>query len=162
MENYNLLAPESKVWIYQSSAPFLEEDIETLNTQLGNFAKHWVSHNQQLMAYAKLYHNQFIVLMVDESRAGASGCSIDKSVHFMKQIENHYGVNLFDRLTFAYQDKDGVQTLSKNEFAEQFANGNITEDTLVFDNLVKTKADFEERWLKPLKESWHKRFVKLN
>ncbi len=159
MNKYEQLSPESRVWIYQSNPAFLEDDLDELNTQLSNFSTHWVSHNQQLLAFAKVYHRQFIVLMVDESQAGASGCSIDKSVHFMKTLEFRYGVNLFDRMTFAVKKGDEILTMPKDVFAKEFSAGNISEETLVFDNLVKTKADFEKSWVKPISESWHKKFV---
>ena len=97
--------------------------------------------------------------MVDESLAGASGCSIDKSVHFIKQIEQHYGVDLFDRMTFTYKDGETVKSAPRMEFAELYKMGKINDATLVFDNLVKTKGDFTSNWVKPLGESWHKRMV---
>jgi hypothetical protein len=104
--------------------------------------------------------NRFVVLMVDESQAGASGCSIDKSVYFVQGVEQAFGVKMFDRMLFAYQNEAGeVKTASSIEFDQLYKNGLINDETLVFDNLVKTKADFEGKWLKPLKDSWHARFV---
>ena len=97
--------------------------------------------------------------MVDESLAGASGCSIDKSVHFIKQLEQHYSIDLFDRMTFTYKDGDQVKTAPRDEFAALYQAEKINDTTLVFDNLIKNKGEFEEQWLKPLGESWHKRMV---
>ena len=114
MNNYDQLSPESRVWIYQSSTAFDEEEVATLNQQLANFSRNWVSHNRALKSFASVYHNRFIVLMVDETQAGASGCSIDKSVHFIKQIEQHYGVSLFDRMSFAFKNDDEITAICKN------------------------------------------------
>ncbi|MEZ4956316.1 MAG: hypothetical protein R2825_22350 [Saprospiraceae bacterium] len=52
-----------------------------------------------------------------------------------------------------------VKTATSEEFAMLYKMGEINDETLVFDNLVKTKGELEEKWLKPLNESWHKRFV---
>lgn len=153
------LALSSRVWIYQSSRPFSNEELPKLKNHLQQFAQGWVSHNRQLKAHADVLHNQFLVLMVDESMAGASGCSIDKSVHFMQQLEQAYNTNLFDRMTFAWKDGEEVKTASSQDFAAHYKNGSINDQTLVFDNLVKTKGELEEKWLKPLNESWHRRFV---
>jgi len=105
-------------------------------------------------------HNRFLVLMVDETQAGASGCSIDSSVAFVKQIQAQYGVDFFDRMSFSYQDEQGkVHTLPRADFEKAYQEGTITDETLVFDTLVKSKAELDKGLLKPLKESWHARLV---
>ncbi|MCB0641401.1 MAG: hypothetical protein KDC44_07160 [Phaeodactylibacter sp.] len=159
MSTYHTLSPESRVWIYQSNRPFQGEELKQVNTRLAEFARAWTSHNLQLRAYAQVHRDRFVVLMVDESQAGASGCSIDKSVHFLKQLEQEFGLDLFNRMQFAYLDGDAVEVLAREAFEAAYQEGQITDDTLVFDNLVKTKADFEAAWLKPLATSWHKRMV---
>lgn len=159
MTNYETLPDTTRVWIYQSNRPFTTEEIPALRSFLRNFANSWVSHNKALRSFADLYHKQFIVLMVDESQAGASGCSIDASVRFLQQLERKFGVGLFDRMTFAYRKNGDIQTASKLEFKELYQAGEIDDQTLVFDNLVDTKKAFEESWMKPLQESWHRRMV---
>ncbi|MGB0862223.1 MAG: hypothetical protein ACPGXZ_04860 [Saprospiraceae bacterium] len=156
----NILADTSRVWIYQSNQAFSAAQAQEIQLKIKAFCKSWVSHSNQLKADGALVHNRFVVLSVDESQAGASGCSIDKSVHFIKGIEQTFGVNMFDRMLFAYQNQAGeVKTASSMQFSELYKDGLINDDTLVFDNLVKTKADFQQKWLKPLKDSWHARFV---
>ena len=153
------LSSTSRVWIYQSNKPFPEQDWPVINTRVQEFAKNWVSHNRQLKAQGNLMHGQFIVLMVDENQADASGCSIDKSVYFLKQLQAEYGVDLFDRMTFTYKDGDIVKTADRDTFSKLYQEGAIDDQTLVFDNLVATKGDFDESWVKPLGSSWHKRMV---
>lgn len=153
------LSDQSRVWIYQSNRPFTSDELPQLEKALNNFAHQWVSHNRQLLAKAEVLHDQFIILMVDESQAGASGCSIDSSVHFMRQIENAFGVNLFDRMNFAFQRDNQILTANRDEFARLYTEGQINDDTMVVDTLVKTKEDFDKAFLKPLAQSWHKRMV---
>ncbi len=157
--SYEMLAPTSKVWIYQSSRPFKEEELPQLQSELEDFANKWTAHNQALKAFAKIYHQRFIVLMVDEGQAGASGCSIDSSVHFLQQLGARLGVDLFDRMSFAWKEGEQVQVAPKSEFARLYREGKLSDETLVFDNLVKDKATFDQAWLKPLGESWHRRMV---
>jgi hypothetical protein len=159
MSTYEVLPPTSRVWIYQASQPFPEAERPLVKSKIEQFARQWVSHNRQLQAYGDLLHGQFVVLMVDESQAGASGCSIDSSVAFLKQLQSEYGLDLFDRLTFTYKDEDEVVTASREEFARRYQSGEINDHTPVFDTLISNKADFERAWVKPLGESWHKRMV---
>lgn len=154
------LSPQSRVWIYQCNRPLNEEQSQEIEKMANDFARRWVSHNQQLHAAATFLHHRFLVLMVDESRAGASGCSIDSSVAFVKQLQAQYGVDFFDRMSFSYQDESGtVHTVPRAVFAEAYQAGQITDNTLVFDTLVKNKAELDQALLKPLKDSWHARMV---
>ena len=159
MTTYDTLPDTTRVWIYQAQAPFNEKSIVEIRQHIANFTTSWVSHNNQLRGFGDIYHNQFIVLMVDESLAGASGCSIDKSVHFIKMIEQSYAVNMFDRLSFTYKIGEEIHTAGREEFAKLYQENKINDDTLVFNNLVDNKADFDNNWVVPLKDSWHKRMV---
>lgn len=153
------LSNTTRLWIYQANKPFPASAVPEIKTVLRRFAQQWVSHNRQLKADADVLHDRFVVLMVDESQADASGCSIDSSVHFLKQLQAQYGVDLFDRMYFSYLDGEEVHTVSREAFAKRYADGLITDDTLVFDTLVESKAAFDTAWLKPLRESWHARLV---
>jgi hypothetical protein len=156
---YQSLPDSTRIWIYQSNRAFSGDEITELKTLLTRFTEGWASHSQQLCAYGDVHFGRFILLMVDEDQAGASGCSIDSSVRFLQQLEKHYGVDLFDRMTFAWLDDGEVKTADRDEFTRLYAEGAIGDETPVFDNLVKIKGDFEKGWLKPLGESWHKRMV---
>ncbi len=159
MTTYDTLPDTTRVWVYQANRPFRDEDIPAVREKVRAFAQSWVSHNRQLRAHADVLHNRFIVLMVDEGQADASGCSIDKSVYFLKQLQAEYGVNLFDRMVFSYKDGEEVITVPREEFTRLYQEGKINDDTLVFDTLVNTKGALDENWLKPLSQSWHKRMV---
>lgn len=82
-------SPDSKVWIYQSSRPFTEEEISAINDQLAIFTKQWTAHNAQLQAQGNIIEDRLILLIVDETHTAASGCSIDTSVHFIKSLEKN-------------------------------------------------------------------------
>ncbi len=155
----NDFSPNSRVWIYQSNRLLTDTEVESIQTHVNQFCAQWASHSKQLKAAGKVVDNLFVVLMADESQAGASGCSIDSSVHFIKGIEQHFELNLFDRMTFAFDSQDGVALADRTKFEKLYKEGQINDETLVFDTLVKTKADFDNQFKKPLSQSWHQRFV---
>ena len=159
MTPYNQMPDTARVWIYQAQKPLSNTTIESLKPELEQFITLWTSHNQALKAWGDILHNQFIVLMVDESQAGASGCSIDKSVAFIKNVEQATGTNLFDRLTFTYLEGEEVKTAHKDDFEQLYQKGEINDQTLVFNNLVKNKAELDQSWKIALSDSWHKNFV---
>ena len=149
----------ARVWIYQSTRPFTETEAVVLTSQINGFVGEWTAHRKTLLATGTLFYNQFIVLSVDESLNDASGCSIDASVYFIKDIENQYNVQLFERMNFAYLDGETVKTAPSTVFSQLYTEGSLSDDTLVFDNLVNTVGALKTAWLKPLKSSWHRRFV---
>lgn len=156
----------SRVWIYQSDRELNAAETAGLQQQLNAFTREWTAHNNQLKAAAEIRYNRFIILLVDESQAGASGCSIDKSVKVMKEIEQHLGINLFDRFNLAYRDGDQVLSAPRAKFESLIAEGKITPDTIVYNNVVQTLADLETKWEVPFKNSWHAQLfgnlVKIN
>lgn len=151
---------QTRVWVYQANQPFSSQDIPEIRRQLNDFARQWVSHNRRLLAAGEVLHDRFVVLMADESHVDAGGCSIDRSVTFLKGLQAAYGVDLFDRMRFSYLDKNGdVHTVDRPTFARLHAEGFIDDQTPVFDTLVANKADFDRAFVKPLAQSWHKRMV---
>jgi len=160
LTSIDALPSTTRVWIYQSSRPFTEAETEQVREHIQRFVSQWVSHNRALRAAAEVLHHRFVLLMVDESQADASGCSIDASVHFLKGLQAEFGVDLFDRMRFSYEDANGqVHTLNRDDFAKAYAAGTIRDETIVFDTLVDQKGAFDEQFRKPLKDSWHARMV---
>src|ERR1700761_415682 len=145
----------SRVWIYQSDKELTDKQAAELLEILNNFAVQWTAHNHQLKAKAEVRYNRFLILIVDESQAGASGCSIDKSVNFMKKLEQQFGINLFDRFNFAYRDGEKVLSLPRHDFVAMLKEGKIDKQTIVFNNLVQNLTELENNWEVPFKDSWH-------
>lgn len=145
----------SRVWIYQSSRAFLEDEVAEIENTLTTFAANWKSHGAVVKGFGGLFFNQFIILMADEfASGGVSGCSTDSSVHIIKQIEKQYNVDLFNRHTMALYVKDKIQTIPLSQLNYAIENEIVTADTLYFNNTVLTKKELETKWIVPIKDSW--------
>ena len=147
-------AGNSRVWIYQSPRLFMLSEALAIEEMLEAFVRDWKSHGVTVKGYGNLFYGQFIVLMADETATGVSGCSTDGSVRLVKEIEQRFGVNLFDRLMLAFRIKDKVQMVPLSQLPYALENGFVDEETLYFDNTVQTKEELETKWLIPLKDSW--------
>ncbi|WPU99912.1 ABC transporter ATPase [Mucilaginibacter sp. cycad4] len=148
-------SPQSRVWIYQSNRKLTDLEVQQIQPELDRFATNWTAHNNQLKAKGEVRYNRFFILIVDESQAGASGCSIDKSVHFMQQVQQHLGINLFDRFNLAYRDGEEVLSLPRHDFEAKLKEGSINKETVVYNNLVQNLTELETKWEVPFKDSWH-------
>jgi hypothetical protein len=147
-------APDSRVWIYQSNRLFTMSEALQIEDLLNDFAKNWKSHADPVKGYANLLFGQFIILMADESATGVSGCSTDSSVRLIKQIEQQFKVNLFDRLSLAFLIKEKVQLLPLSQINYAVENNFLNEDTIYFNNTVLIKKELENNWIIPVRESW--------
>lgn len=154
MTFYDDMPANSRVWVYQSDRPFRDAEVQGIRHKLKEFILEWTAHGAKLKAFGDVYYNQFIVIMVDEAQAEASGCSIDASIHFIKEIETTFEVDLFDRLTVAYMKGQEVLISSKDDVKVKLTQGEISTDTIIFNNMVNDKDAFETNWKIPLKESW--------
>jgi hypothetical protein len=145
----------SRVWVYQADRKLTEAEALQAQVLLDNFTTGWTAHNNQLLAKAEIRYNRFLILFVDESQAGASGCSIDKSVNFMKQLEQHFGINLFDRFNLAYRDGEEILSVPRHQFEDLLKAGKINTETIVFNNLAQNITELQTKWEVPFKDSWH-------
>ena len=138
----------AKVWIYQSNREFIEKERNFILSSSSDFLKNWNAHGSKLNACAEIFYNRFLVFFVDETMASASGCSIDKSVHFVKELEQRLNLNFFDRLQIAYLEDEEVKTI---HFSEINA---LSDNTIIFNNAVTSKLEWETLWKQPIRESW--------
>lgn len=153
--------PESRVWIYQANRVFSLQEALEIEELLNEFAGQWKSHGTPVKGAAYLFFGQFIVLIADETATGVSGCSTDSSVRLIKDIEQRFTVNMFDRTTLAFVVKEKVELLPLSQLQYAVDNGFISTDALYFNNLVQTKVEFENNWIIPVKDSWLKNRIKV-
>jgi len=144
----------ARVWVYQSSRPFVEKEEIEINEQLHHFYANWQAHGAPVKGWAKLLYRQFIVIIADETNVEVSGCSTDSSVRVIKSLERQYDVNFFDRMTITFLRNEKAEMLPFNQVQYAIDKGYINKDTYLFNNIVTNKKDLMEQWLVPLSESW--------
>lgn len=149
----------ARVWIFQADNLIADEKLAEVHDRVMDFAERWTSHQRALTATGSILHNRFVVLVVDESRAGASGCSIDKAMHFIQSLGHHYGVDFLNRHHYTYYDGLDLHTVPASQLKFLYENGDIDDETKVYDNMVNNKYDFLKKWVVPLGDSWIKRVV---
>jgi hypothetical protein len=144
----------SRVWIYQSNRPFTKPESLQIEDLLKNFITSWNSHGTPVKGYGQVFFSQFIILIADEKASSVSGCSTDSSVHLIKEMENLFAIELFDRNQLAFLVNDQVQLISISQLKSGINNGIVKRETLYFNNTVTTKKELENNWIIPLKNSW--------
>ncbi|SHI48024.1 hypothetical protein SAMN04488096_10246 [Mesonia phycicola] len=157
--NFKELPPEARIWIYQANRPFKEEELQEINSEIEAFLTAWTAHGSSLKAGYKIPYNRFIVFGLDQEIASASGCSIDASVHFIQSLEKKYNVTLLDKMNVTFKQGEYLAHKPLTDFKNLVKNKSVSENTIVFNNLVNNKEEFTHNWEVPLKDSWHNRFL---
>jgi hypothetical protein len=119
----------------------------------------WVAHEQPLQTSFRIEFDQFIILTVDERAAGASGCSIDGSVHLLMELQQTIGVNFFDRSQIAFLQHGNIVLHPLAQMKTLFEKGILNADSVSFNNTLTTKAAWEQQWRMPAKTSWLSRYL---
>lgn len=145
---------DSRVWVYQSSRIFSISEALEIEKKMEDFAQNWKSHQIPVKGFGTMFFGQFIILMADETATGVSGCSTDSSVRLIKEIENTYQVNMFNRTSLAFVIKEKIQLLPLSQVNYAIENGFIDAETLFIDNNVPDKISLLTRWIIPVKDSW--------
>ena len=155
--DFKLLSDSSKLWVFQSDKIITPSNEKFLFDEICPFLNDWSSHGAEIKASFEIKYNLFLIVSVDEEINIASGCSIDKLTNFIIHLSEEIGVDFFNRLNIAYKSKsDKINLQSLSNFKILISDGNINEETIVFNNLINTKKDYIEQWEVQLKNSWHK------
>lgn len=152
------LPPESKIWIYQSNRKFTDAEMNEIEAALQSFIENWSAHGTGLEASFQLKYNRFIILAVDQEHQMATGCSIDTSVQFIQELEQKYEVDLLDKMNVTFKLGEHIAHKSLIDFKKMAKDKAVSENTIVFNNLVNTIEEWNENWEVPAGDSWHSRF----
>ena len=152
------LPDEARVWIYQSNRKFTDEEFAAIDVAVREFVERWAAHGTGLEASYLLKYNRFIILAVNQEVHSASGCSIDDSVRFIQDLEQQYGVDLLDKMNVTFRNGEHIAYKPLSDFKRMAKEKAVSENTIVFNNLVNTVGEWNDFWEVPAAESWHSRF----
>jgi len=154
------LPDSSRVWIYQANRSFSDQELQEITTQSEDFITQWTAHGANLKASFEIRYKRFIIFGLDQEVNMASGCSIDASVQFIQQLEMQYNVELLDKMNVSYKQGEFIAYKNLIDFRKMAKEKAVSPNTIVFNNLVNTKAEYLSDWEVPASESWHNRFLK--
>lgn len=155
---FSSLPQTARIWIYQCNRSFTLDEVQEISNKLQTFLEGWTAHGADLKAAFEIRYKRFIVIGLDQNQQLASGCSIDASVHFIQQLETAFKVDLLDKLNVSYKQGDYIAYKPLKEFKKMVKDKAVSKNTIVFNHLVQTKAEYLDFWEVPAAESWHARF----
>ncbi len=153
------LPDHARVWVYKTARDLSHAEQNLVRDRGAAFTSTWAAHGSPLDAAVDVLHNRFVVVAVDEEQALASGCSIDKSVGFIKQLEHDLNLMLTDRMIVVYEGPGGITSCRLQDLPALLKEGILSGDTMVYDDLVATLGDLRGCFRMPLRGTWLERYL---
>ena len=147
-----------KVWTFLSNRDLSSQETDQLQTAGRMFVNTWTAHDNPLKADFEIFRQRILIFRVDEQLHNASGCSIDKLLRFVKEIEQQLQVELLNRLLVAFENKGELSVVSSTEISALLKNGSINAESLIYNTAVSNETEFTT-WLQPLGETWLKKYL---
>lgn len=141
--DFTEIPEDAKVWVYPSSRKFYPGEIEAIEEKLKAFILSWKSEDETFKASYKFLHNRFIIFTADDVATELSNEDIDASVSFILELQSTYEVELLDRMNVCFKQGEHVQYKELKDFKKLLKNKALTGKSIIFDNLITTKQDFE-------------------
>ena len=157
--DYDSISEDAKVWIYPSSRKFYDTEIEEIENKIKNFVENWKSEDENFKVSYQFLYKRFIIFFADDELSPVSNLDIDVMVSFILELQSDYEVTLLDKMNVCFKQGEFVQYKELKELKTLLKNKAVTEKTIVFDNLITNKFDFENYWEISMEESWYNRFL---
>ena len=152
------LPASARLWIYGAERTLTPDEVQALEDHMAGFLAQWQSHQQAIAPSWQMFHDRFVVIGVDESMVGLSGCSIDGMVRNLRAFNEAADVDFAGggNLVFYRIPGGEIRRVDRLTFRDLAKQGAVDEDTIVFDTTVASAEAFRAgKWEVPLRDSWH-------
>lgn len=158
--NWNDLPNSSRVWLHCANRTLASDEQTALAGQLEDFLIHWSAHGKALEAGWKLEGGRCLMIGLNEAAAGATGCSIDKLSHFLQGFIGSIQSQPLDWMqrNRVLYNKVSERQWSETPLAHFWAMRKaveVSDEDLVVNTVVQTKADCEPTLVRRFELTWH-------
>jgi hypothetical protein len=161
IERFDSLPDNSRVWVYAARNEVSGDRVAQLLAAVDGFLSQWTAHGTPLHSARDWRENRFLTIAVDQTKAGASGCSIDGLFRILKGLEAELGTELITSALVFYRDRAGtVRAVTREEFEALASRGEIDASTEVFDTSVISLGEWRARFASRAGDSWHAAFLR--
>ena len=157
---FQSLPDDARVWVFGAANELTGQASDRLLAAVDDFLAEWNAHGSPLVCGRDWRDNRFLAIGVDQSTAGASGCSIDGLFRTLARLEPELGTSLLGAGRVYFRDDAGrVNTASRNAFNQLAREGRVGPETPAFDTSVTTAAAWRGRFERPVRDSWHAELI---
>ena len=151
---FSTIPEEAKIWVFPSSRKFYPQEIEGLKQRIEEFLTNWTNEGQSLECSYQFKYDRFIIISVNNSEISLSLKAYDTLTAFILELEKLYDIVLLDKINVCYKQGEFVQYKDLKEFKKMMKSKGVSKKTIVFDNMIITKAELENDWEINIMDSW--------
>jgi hypothetical protein len=154
---FGSLPAAARVWIFAASDALDPARAAPMLAAVDEYLGQWRAHGEPLTCARDWRDGHFLAIGVDQSTAGASGCSIDAMFRVLQGLQASLGTALVGGGRVFWRDAGGaVRCAGRDAFRQLAAAGQVSGETPVFDTSVVTAEGYRAAFEKPLRSSWHR------
>ena len=158
---FDKLPDDARVWVFAGDRTLDQQQSTQLLDEVDRFLPNWHAHGAPLTVGRDWRDGRFHTIAVDQSTAGASGCSIDGLFRTLKSVEAKLGASMVTSGLVFFRDSTGaVQSAHREQFPDLAEAGRISRDTKAFDPTVQTLGEWRARFELPVRDSWHAKLLR--
>lgn len=146
---FDSLPDSSRVWIYQTNRSLTANETAFITQFLTEAISNWAAHGDALKASFSILHNRFVVLAADETYHQTSGCSLDTSSRWFKELTEQLAIDFFDRTQLYVNETEELKSFSPLQVKKEVEFGNLQASSLVFTHQVANLGFLRKNWPTP-------------
>lgn len=148
---------QARIWVYQASRSLQAQELDQIKQTLAQSCQVWEAHGAPLQASFEIKYNQVIIVAVNEAMNAASGCSIDASTRWFKDLGDALLVDFFSR-DVAVVRNEQMELFPLGQMKAAVEAGNLTRDDQIITPLLQTVQQYRDSWLSTAADSYLKRY----
>ncbi|MGQ0765820.1 MAG: hypothetical protein ACT4OZ_09155 [Gemmatimonadota bacterium] len=153
---FSNLPDDARIWIFSASRPLDDAVGARLLSQVDAWLDQWKAHGAALTCAREWRDDRFLVIGVDQSEVGASGCSIDALFRILRDCERESGTSLVAGGRVFYRDRSGdISCTDRDGFRTLALSGMADLRTRVFDSTLTIAREYRTAFERAAGESWH-------
>ena len=147
--DYHSLSDFSKVFIYPSNRKFYTNEISGVNNKIEKFLDDF----KDVDSFFEIKYQRFIMIFISDN----TPLTIDQNdqlVTFILSLEVYYKISLIDKVNVYFKQGEYVQLKEIPDFKKLIKNKGVSKKTIVFNQFINNKVEYENSWETPASESW--------
>jgi len=143
------LSDNSKIYIFPANRKLYPKETPVIQERISDFLNEMAA----IDLYFEMKYDRFLILIVSHETPLNMEQS-DALVNLIQELEKEYKITLLDKVNVCFKQGEYVQLKEMNAFKKLIKSKGVSKKTIVFNNLVTTKSEYDCCWETPAEESW--------
>ena len=151
--DYKDLPETSKIYIYPASRKLYPKEVPVVVEKVNLF----LDKLSKTDLFFEIKYDRFLLLFVSDLTP-LSPEENEGLVSLILSMEKLFDIGLLDKVNVCFKQGEYVQLKEISDFKKLIKNKGVSKKTIVFDNLLNTKLEYDCCWEVPANESWISHF----